>query len=85
MFQLFDGLQVVFIGILRGVEDFKYPTVITLLGYWLLALPLAYIFAFVFNLTVYGIWYALLISLIFVALTLYFRISVLIKRNLTVK
>lgn len=85
MFQLFDGLQVVFIGILRGVEDFKYSTLITLIGYWIIALPLAYLFAFVFNLDVYGIWYALLISLIFVALTLYFRIKYLIKKNLTFK
>ena len=85
MFQLFDGLQVVFIGILRGVEDFKYSTLITLIGYWIIALPLAYLFAFVFNLNVYGIWYALLISLIFVALTLYFRIRYLIKKNLMFK
>jgi len=82
MFQLFDGLQVVFIGVLRGVEDFKFPTLITLIAYWVIALPLAYLLAFVNEMGVYGIWYALLISLIFVALTLYFRIRVLIARNL---
>jgi len=82
MFQLFDGLQVVFIGVLRGVEDFKFPTLITLIAYWVIALPLAYLLAFTYNMGVYGIWYALLISLIFVALTLYFRIRMLIGRNL---
>lgn len=82
MFQLFDGLQVVFIGVLRGVEDFKFPTLITLIAYWVIALPLAYLLAFVNEMGVYGIWYALLISLIFVALTLYFRIRILIARNL---
>lgn len=82
MFQLFDGLQVVFIGVLRGVEDFKFPTLITLITYWVIALPLSYLLAFTYNMGVYGIWYALLISLIFVALTLYFRIRVLIARNL---
>ncbi len=82
MFQLFDGLQVVFIGVLRGVEDFKFPTLITLIAYWVIALPLAYLLAFINKMGVYGIWYALLISLIFVALTLYFRIRILIARNL---
>jgi MATE family multidrug resistance protein len=82
MFQLFDGLQVVVIGVLRGVEDFKFPTLITLIAYWVIALPLAYLLAFINKMGVYGIWYALLISLIFVALTLYFRIRILIARNL---
>ncbi|MCA6436847.1 MAG: MATE family efflux transporter [Bacteroidetes bacterium] len=82
MFQLFDGLQVVFIGVLRGVEDFKFPTLITLIAYWVIALPLAYLLAFINKMGVYGIWYALLISLIFVALTLYLRIRILIARNL---
>jgi len=82
MFQLFDGLQVVVIGILRGLEDSLIPTVITLVGYWLVALPLAYFLAFILKLEVVGIWIALLTSLILVAMSVYWRFKFLVKKNL---
>jgi len=82
MFQLFDGMQVTIIGILRGLNDVKFPTIITLTGYWLLALPLAYFLAFNRKLETVGIWIALLVSLVFVAGLLLWRLSYLIKKNL---
>lgn len=82
MFQLFDGMQVTIIGILRGLEDVAVPTVITLVGYWIIALPLAYFLAFKAHMETIGIWIALLTSLVFVALGLLWRLKVLIKRNL---
>lgn len=82
MFQLFDGLQVTIIGILRGLEDTRMPTYITLVGYWIIALPLAYLFAFTFKWETIGIWIALLISLAFVAISLYLRLNYLMKKHL---
>lgn len=82
MFQLFDGTQVVAVGALRGLEDYKYPTTIAFIGYWLISLPLSYIFAFVFHYEVYGIWLALSLGLAFVSVALYLRIKVLIKVKL---
>jgi MATE family multidrug resistance protein len=82
MFQLFDGLQVTIIGILRGLEDVRVSTLITLVGYWVIALPLAYFFAFTLELETVGIWFALLISLAFVAGGLYLRLRYLIRKNL---
>jgi multidrug resistance protein, MATE family len=82
MFQLFDGMQVTIIGILRGLNDTRMPTYITLIGYWIIALPLAYLLAFTFKLETVGIWIALLASLVFVALILYWRLMFLIKKNL---
>jgi len=82
MFQLFDGIQVVAIGALRGLEDVKYPTVITLVGYWLIALPLAYLLAFTFKMETVGIWIALLAALVFVAVALFWRFNYLVKKNL---
>jgi len=73
VFQLFDGLQVTSIGMLRGMEDVKFPTYITLIGYWVLALPLAYLLGFVCKMEVIGIWWALTFSLVFVGLILYWR------------
>lgn len=84
MFQLFDGIQVTIIGVLRGLEDVRWPTVITLVGYWLLALPLAYLLAFTFKLETIGIWIALLTSLVFVALCLLWRLNFLLKKHLKV-
>ncbi len=81
VFQLFDGLQVTSIGMLRGMEDVKFPTVVTLVGYWVLALPLAYVLGFVYKLEVIGIWWALTFSLVFVGLILYWRFRKLTKVN----
>jgi len=81
MFQLFDGLQVTAIGILRGLKDVKASTWISLVGYWLLALPLAYFLAFIVGMKTTGIWIALLISLVFVAVCLLWRFYRLLRRN----
>ena len=49
------------------------------IAYWLLSLPLSYLFAFVFKLEVYGVWVALSIGLAFVSVALYLRIKSLLK------
>lgn len=82
MFQLFDGLQVTLLGVLRGLEDVRISTVVTLVGYWLIALPLAYFLAFTCKMETFGIWIGLLASLIFVALGLYWRFKYLLNKNL---
>lgn len=79
LFQLFDGTQVVAIGVLRGLEDYKYPTYIAFIGYWIIALPLSYLLAFTFGYKVYGVWTALSIGLCFVSIALSFRIRNLIR------
>lgn len=79
MFQLFDGTQVVAVGALRGLEDYKFPTTIAFIGYWIISLPLSYVFAFVFHYEVYGIWLALSLGLAFVSIALYLRIKILLK------
>jgi multidrug resistance protein, MATE family len=78
MFQLFDGLQVTLIGMLRGLQDVRYATLISLLGYWVLALPLAWLLAYPGGLEATGVWIALLASLAFVAGGLYLRLRKLL-------
>lgn len=80
IFQLFDGIQVTAISILRGLEDFKVPTVIALLAYWVLAIPLAYFLAFKLGYGAYGIWCSLCVSLMFIACCLYLRIQLLQRK-----
>lgn len=82
LFQLFDGLQVTVIGVLRGLEDVKIPTLMTLIGYWVIALGSCYVLAFQFKMQVVGIWIGLLIGLVFVSLTLFWRFKYLYQKNL---
>jgi MATE family multidrug resistance protein len=55
--------------------------VITLVGYWFIALPLAYFLAFTLKMETFGIWIALLVSLFFVAACALWRLRVLIRRH----
>lgn len=63
MFQLSDGVQVVGLGALRGMSDVKTPTMITLVAYWMIGLPVAYYLGFTLKMGVEGIWYGLFIGL----------------------
>lgn len=80
VFQLFDGVQVVGLGILRGMGDVKIPTVITLIAYWIIGIPIAYFFGIVLNYGAGGIWLGLTIGLLVAATLLYFRFNFLSKK-----
>ena len=81
LFQLSDGIQVVGLGVLRGLEDVKVPTVVTFLAYWGLGLPLGYFLAFTMGLAEKGIWIGLLIGLTLTAGLLLYRFDQLSKRK----
>jgi MATE family multidrug resistance protein len=72
-FQLSDGVQVVGLGILRGVYDIYIPTGVTLFSYWVLGIPLGYYLSEVQGLGVDGIWYGLLAGLTCSAILLVWR------------
>lgn len=72
-FQLSDGLQVVGLGALRGMEDVRIPTWITLFAYWFMALPLGYLLGFTFDMGISGIWWGLLTGLTIAAVLLAIR------------
>ncbi len=59
IFQVVDGTQVVMISALRGMSDVRLPLIIVAIAYWALALPLAYVLAFVFGHGAVGIWIGL--------------------------
>lgn len=79
-FQISDGVQVVGMGALRGMEDVKIPALIAVTSYWLIGLPSGYILGFVYDLGAPGIWLGLLIGLSMAAILLYWRFSSLSKR-----
>jgi MATE family multidrug resistance protein len=79
-FQISDGVQAVGLGILRGMEDVNIPTVIALIAYWVIALPLS-ILAYVQGWGALGIWVALLLGLTTSALLLTNRFYKLLKHK----
>lgn len=79
VFQLSDGIQVVSLGVLRGISDINIPTWITMFAYWGVALPLGYFLGFTLKLDAIGIWIGLLAGLTISAILLTFRFYHLIK------
>src|SRR5690606_39129920 len=64
LFQLFDGTQVVGLGILRGMSDVNKPTFIVFVAYWIVGLPLSYYLGIHLQYGLKGIWYGLTVGLI---------------------
>lgn len=69
-FQLFDGVQVVTTGILRGAGDTGSPMVLNLIGHWIIGLPVGYLLCFVLGWGVFGLWIGLSLGLILVGAVL---------------
>lgn len=55
-FQIFDGMQVVLLGALRGMADVKIPMFIAFFCYIVVSLPISYLLAFTFNIGSPGVW-----------------------------
>jgi len=74
LFQLFDGLQVTCLGILRGLADVRDPLFISILSYMAVGLSVSYFCAFALQLGPPGIWYGFLAGLAAAAALLALRI-----------
>jgi len=72
-FQLFDGLQVVAAGVLRGAGDVRFPFVAAVLAYWGVGFPIAIVLGFPLGVGVRGIWWGLASGLITVSALLVVR------------
>ncbi|MFJ5886746.1 MATE family efflux transporter [Streptomyces californicus] len=68
--QFFDCAQNIGVGLLRGLDDTKSGFRITLIGYWAIGLPVAWLFAYALGLDTLGIWLGLLTGLAATALLL---------------
>ncbi len=74
LFQLFDGLQVVCLGILRGFADVRAPMAIAGFSYLIVGLSVSYFCAFTLNMGAEGVWYGFLAGLVAAGILLASRI-----------
>jgi MATE family multidrug resistance protein len=81
LFQLFDGTQVVGLGILRGMGDVNIPTFITFLAYWVVGLPIGYLLGLHLHLGVKGVWAGLVFGLMTSSILLFFRFQFISKKH----
>ena len=82
-FQISDGIQVVVLGALRGLQDVKIPTLITFIAYWLIGFPISYYLGLHTDFGSVGIWIGLLTGLTASAIMLYIRFNYLTKKLIT--
>jgi len=79
-FQLFDGAQVVGLGILRGMGDVNIPTLITFIAYWIIGLPVGYWLGIYLKVGVTGVWYGLTLGLMASAIMLFIRFQIISRK-----
>jgi len=82
VFQVFDGVQVVSIGLLRGLGDTRIPMLTSILGFWCLGIPVSLWLAFGRDMGAVGLWWGLVVGLAAVALFLVIRIKHREERDL---
>ena len=81
VFQISDGVQVVVLGALRGLQDVQVPMYITFVAYWVVGFPISYYLGKFTDLGAIGIWIGLLAGLTTAALFLYIRFHKLTNKQ----
>ena len=84
VFQLFDGIQAVVLGALRGMQDVNKPAIIIFFSYGILGFPISYFLGFHTSLAMVGIWIGLLSGLFFSSLFLFLRFNYLSKKIISI-
>jgi MATE family multidrug resistance protein len=82
VFQVFDGIQIVSAGILRGLGDTRAPMFGNLLGFWFVGLPMSLVLGFSFGLGPPGLWWGLALGLAASGLLLLGRVVTILRRPL---
>ncbi len=76
LFQVFDGIQVSCVAILRGVGDTRTPMIVAMVGFWLVGLPIAWFLGLRLEMGPPGLWWGLVAGLAAVAVILLLRVRI---------
>jgi MATE family multidrug resistance protein len=79
LFQLADGMQVMALGLLRGVQDTRVPMWLAAVSYWLIGIPCSYVLAFPMGWGGHGLWLGLVVGLFCAAGSLMWRFWRLVR------
>lgn len=80
-FQIFDGIQVVLLGALRGMADVRIPMYAAFFSYIVVSLPISYLLAFIFKMGYAGIWIGFVFGLSTAALLFALRLRTLFRKS----
>jgi multidrug resistance protein, MATE family len=72
-FQIFDGIQTISTGALRGLGETRVPMLANFAGYWIFGLPLGYVLCFWRKQGIFGLWIGLTLALISIAMVVLFQ------------
>ncbi|HEY8396332.1 MAG TPA: MATE family efflux transporter, partial [Flavihumibacter sp.] len=81
-FQISDSTQAIGAGLLRGIKDVKMPTLLIGIAYWVIGIPLGYLFGFKLDMGTQGMWIGLIAGLTFASLFLVIRFLRMSKQGL---
>ena len=73
LFQLADAMQVMALGLLRGLQDTRVPMWLATVSYWLIGIPCSYVLAFPMGYGGVGLWLGLVVGLVAAAASLMWR------------
>ncbi|WP_283177177.1 MATE family efflux transporter [Gemmobacter sp. 24YEA27] len=73
LFQLADAMQVMALGLLRGIQDTAVPMWLATMSYWVIGIPVSYVLAFPLGFGGVGLWSGLVIGLVGAAVSLMIR------------
>lgn len=73
LFQMADAMQVMALGLLRGIRDTRLPMIIAAVSYWGIGVPAAYLLAFRAGWGGQGLWLGLTLGLVCAATTMMWR------------
>jgi MATE family multidrug resistance protein len=79
IFQVFDGLQVVSLGVLRGVGDTRAPMLVNIVGFWLIGIPVGVWLGLRRGMGPAGLWIGLVVGLAATGVVLAARVRVKLR------
>lgn len=82
VFQIFDGIQAVVVGALKGIQDVIVPTLLIFISYMIIACPVSYILGIHLGYGAEGLWIGLLVGLVIASILLLIRFNTMSNKFL---